>query len=37
MVLEALADIADGKMKVIRLDEKNVRVVPNASYHKKEN
>jgi hypothetical protein len=34
MVLEALADIADGKMKVIRLDEKNVRVVPNASYHK---
>ena len=37
MVLEALADIADGKMKVIRIDEKNVRVVPNASYHKKEN
>ena len=37
MALKALEDIADGKMKVIRLDEKTVRVVPNASYKKKEN
>lgn len=37
MALEALEDIADGRMKVIRLDEKTVRVVPNTSYHKEEN
>lgn len=32
--MEAFEAIADGKMKVIRLDEKNVKVVPNDSYQK---
>lgn len=37
MALGAMHGLADGKFKVVRLDEKNIRVVPNASYHKKEN